>query len=190
MGVTFIYGSDNLIIAQFLGPEAVTQYAVPYQLFSLVFVISNMYIGPLWPAYAEALTRGDINWVKNTFSRSLKLIMLSTGIISIVFIIFGNQILYLWVGSAISPSFLLNLGLGIWMIVFSIGAAMSQLLNAANIFRFQIIFIFLTLIFSLLFKCILVNHLELAGIVWGAILAYIMFFIIPYRLYIINYFFE
>ncbi len=35
IGVTFIYASDNLIITQFLGPEAVTQYAIPYQMFSI-----------------------------------------------------------------------------------------------------------------------------------------------------------
>jgi O-antigen/teichoic acid export membrane protein len=190
MGVTFIYTSDNLIIAQFLGPEAVTQYAVPYQLFSLVFVISNMFIGPLWPAYAEALTRGDIKWVKKTLSRSLKIILFSTGMLSLSLVILGNNLLYLWVGPKISPSLLLNVGLGVWMVIFSFGSAMSILLNAANIFWFQVIFILLTLVFSLIFKCFFIYYFHIIGIIWGTILAFVTFFIIPYTIFIYKKFYK
>ena len=154
MGVTFIYASDNLIITQFLGPEAVTQYAIPYQMFSIGLVIFNVIICPLWPAYGEAIARGDLAWVQKTLNRSLKLILLSVGPVSIFLILFGKQILQLWVGSKISPSLLLNLGLGVWMIILTFGGTMTILLNAANIFMFQVIFIFITIVFSILFKCL------------------------------------
>jgi O-antigen/teichoic acid export membrane protein len=184
MGVILIYGSDNLIITQFLGPEAVTQYAIPYQMFSLSMVIFNIVIGPLWPAYSEAIARGDISWVRKTLSRSLRIVLLSTGLISTSLIIINNKLLYLWVGPKVTPSLLLNFGLGIWMILLTFGGAMSILLNASNIFRFQIIFISLTLIFSLIFKCIFVHYYNLPGIIWGTVLAYLIFFIIPYILFI------
>lgn len=186
MGIILIYSSDNLIITQFLGPEAVTQYAVPYQLFSFIFVISNMFIGPLWPAYTEALARGDVNWMKKTFVRSLKVILLSTGAISLFLVIFGNQILHLWVGAKISAPLLLNFGLGIWMVLLAFGSTMSIFLNAANIFRFQIIFISLTLISSIAFKCLFVYYFNISGIIWGTIAAFTIFFIIPYALFIHN----
>ena len=120
MGVTLIYGSDNLIITQFLGPEAVTQYAIPYQMFSLSLVIFNIVIAPLWPAYGEAIARGDIAWVQKTLNRSLKIILLSTGVVSLFLVIFGNQLLNIWVGPKISPSLLLNLGLGFWMVTINL----------------------------------------------------------------------
>jgi O-antigen/teichoic acid export membrane protein len=184
MGVVLIYGSDNLILTQFLGPEAVTQYAIPYQMFSLSLVIFNIIIAPLWPAYGEAIARGDISWVRKTLTRSLRLILLTTGLVSIFLIILGNKLLYLWVGSKISPSLPLNLGLGIWMVLLTVGGAMSILLNAANIFRFQILFTSLTLIFSIIFKCIFVHYFNIPGIIWGTLLAYLIFFIIPYSLFI------
>jgi|YelNatPaOPRAMG01_1025707.scaffolds.fasta_scaffold03368_5 O-antigen/teichoic acid export membrane protein len=184
MGVVLIYGSDNLIITQFLGPAEVTQYAIPYQMFNLCLFVFNIMIAPLWPAYAEALARGDMNWVKKTLGRSLKLILLSTGPIAIFLIIFGNQILHLWVGPKINPPLLLSIGLGIWMVVLPFGSAMSILLNAANIFRFQIIFISLTLIFSIIFKCFFIYYYKLPGIIWGTILAYVIFFLVPYSIFI------
>jgi O-antigen/teichoic acid export membrane protein len=183
-GVILIYGVDNLIITQFLGPEAVTQYAIPYQMFSLSIVIFNIVIAPLWPAYGEAIARGDMAWVRKTLSRSLRIVLLSTGLVSTSLIIFGNQLLYLWVGPKISPSLLLNFGLGIWMMMLNVGGAISILLNASNIFRFQIIFTSLTLIFSIIFKCFFVYYFNLPGIVWGTLLAYLIFFLIPYSLFI------
>lgn len=184
VGVTFIYSADNLIITQFLGPEAVTQYAVPYQLFSFVFVIANMFIVPLWPAYAEALTCGDLHWVKKTLNRSLKIMVLPAGIASLFLIILGNHLLYLWVGPKISPQLWLNVGLGIWMVLLTAGSLMSILLNAANIFRFQFIFVSLTFIFSIIFKCFFVKYFHISGIIWGTILAFLLFFIIPYSIFI------
>ena len=183
LGLALICTSDNLIIAQFMGPEAVTQYAIPFQMFSLSLVIFNL-LTPLWPAYSEAIARGDMAWVRKTLSRSLKLILLSNGLVSLVLIIFAHQLIYLWVGPKISPSLLLNLGLGLWMVVFTFGSALSLVLNAANIFRFQIIFIFLTIIFSLLFKCYFIYYFKLPGIVWGTIIAFTIFYILPYAYYI------
>ena len=163
MGVALIYGSDNLIITQFLGPEAVTQYAIPYQMFGLSLAVFNIVIAPLWPAYGEAIARGDIAWVQKALKRSLKTILLSTGVVSVSLVIFGNQLLNIWVGPKVSPSLLLNLGLGFWMILLTFGSTMSILLNAANIFRFQIIFMSLTVVSSLILKCLFIYYFNLSG---------------------------
>jgi O-antigen/teichoic acid export membrane protein len=58
-----VYSSDNIIIARVLGPEAVTNYAVPSRLFIIVPNMLYMVLAPLWPAYGEANARGDDSWV-------------------------------------------------------------------------------------------------------------------------------
>jgi len=184
MGVTLIYGSDNLIITQFLGPEAVTQYAIPYQMFSFSLAVFNILIAPFWPAYGEALARGDLLWVRKTLKRSLKIILLSTGLVSLFLVFYGNLILNIWVGPKVSPSVLLNVGLGVWMVLLTFGGTLTILLNAANIFRFQVIFVSLTFIFSLIFKCLFIYYFQLVGIIWGTILAYVIFLIIPYSIFV------
>src|SRR5208282_70762 len=69
------YTSDNIVIAQVLGAAAVALYAVPQKLFSSVSTIVSMAINPLWPAYGEALARGDVAWVRRTFFASLRLVL-------------------------------------------------------------------------------------------------------------------
>ena len=51
--------SDNIILAQMLGPEAVAGYSIPEKLFSLISTTTAMALSPLWPAYSEAIARGD-----------------------------------------------------------------------------------------------------------------------------------
>ena len=66
-----IYSADNIIIARVLGPEAVTDYAVPARLFLIVPNIVYMFLVPLWPAYGEASARGDDSWAINTLVRAI-----------------------------------------------------------------------------------------------------------------------
>jgi O-antigen/teichoic acid export membrane protein len=61
--------SDNLVAAHVLGAAAVTQYAVPRRMFDAVAMIVAMYVTPLWPAYGEAISRGDVPWVRHTLVR-------------------------------------------------------------------------------------------------------------------------
>ena len=68
---TLAYSSDNIVIAQVLGAAAVAAYAVPQKLFGFVSMVVSMAIGPLWPAYGEALARGDVAWVRRVFFGSL-----------------------------------------------------------------------------------------------------------------------
>ena len=64
LAVAISYSSDNLVIARILGPQAVAQYAVPCKLFSLVSTVISFLVGPLWPAYGEALARRDHLWIR------------------------------------------------------------------------------------------------------------------------------
>src|SRR5208337_2457232 len=55
--------SDNLLIAHFLGPEAVTAFGVPERLFGLTPILIHLALQPLWPAYADAFARDDHRWI-------------------------------------------------------------------------------------------------------------------------------
>ncbi len=184
MLVKLTYSSDNLIIAQLLGAEAVSQYAIPAQMFGLCLIIMNMVIGPLWPAYSEAMARGEIAWAEKTLNRTLVVLLIVVGIPSGLLVILGPWLLKLWVGNKITPSFPLLLGFGIWTLILSIGGSMSMFLNAANIFGFQIICNTLTFIVSVIAKVLLARSFGLPGVVWGTIIVYFFCFLLPYSIYL------
>jgi O-antigen/teichoic acid export membrane protein len=188
--VTFslAFTSDNLVAAQVLGPEAVTQYSIASRIFSVALLMATLLSAPLWPAYGEALARGDIPWIKRTLIRSLVLTFFIAGIPSLFFVIWGPWIIRLWVGPQISPPFLLLLGLGIWTTISAVGAALAMFFNGANILRFQVVCGLIMAVSALGAKIWLAQAIGLPGIIWGTIIAYILFTAIPLSFYTINYF--
>src|SRR5581483_2320011 len=65
------YMTDNLVTAHVLGVGAVAAYNVVLQLYNLIPMGLLIFLLPLWPAYREALARGDFPWIRRTLVRSL-----------------------------------------------------------------------------------------------------------------------
>jgi O-antigen/teichoic acid export membrane protein len=162
----FVTTIDNIIIAQCLGPAAVTQYAVPLRMFILLSLVANMFVAPLWPAYGEALARGDVKWVKTTVVRSTGFSLLIFGPAALGFALFGRTIVHFWVGPQIQPSYLLLAGAALWIMVSVCGNALGTFLNGANLLKFQVVVYAATAIVNLPAKVFCAKAFGLAGVVW------------------------
>jgi O-antigen/teichoic acid export membrane protein len=57
------FQSDNIIIARILGVEAVAGYDIALKLSTLPAMLIGLVTVAQWPAYGEALTRGDTEWI-------------------------------------------------------------------------------------------------------------------------------
>ena len=182
--VAVAYSSDNIVVAQVLGPEAVTEYSVPMKLFSIPALVLVVLLTPLWPAYGESVARGDIDWAQRTLISSMVLAFLVAGIPSAFLVLFGTSVIELWVGPEVVPSFWLLLGLGVWTVIAAIGTAVGIFLNGANIIRFQVLTAAFMAPSALLAKILLANIIGLPGVIWGMIIAYLVFTAIPMAIYI------
>lgn len=183
------YQSDSLVLAQLLGPESVTLYAVPMKLFQLTPMILGFAYAALWPAYGEAITRGDVPWVRSTLRRSLQVGLGIAVPISLFLIVFGQPIIELWVGPAVVPSYLVLTAMGTWAAMGAIGGSMSSFLNGAGVLRFQAIAAVLMMIANVVFSIVLTRVVGLSGVIWGSIFSQIIFILIPTWIYI-NYMFR
>ncbi len=181
--VAVAYASDNIVAAQVLGPEAVTQYAVPARMFSIVPMLLGMVLTPLWPAYRESLARGDFNWAKKTLLRSLRSSLLISAPLSTVLVAFGVPLVHLWIDSSITPSFSLLLGLGIWNIIFSVAGPIAMFLNGASIIRFQVLCALLLTSVAISLKILMTYMLGIPGLIWSTIIAHISCALIPSSIY-------
>jgi O-antigen/teichoic acid export membrane protein len=178
------YSSDNILIAQFLGASAVTSYAVPEKLFSLIGITLAMLLSPLWPAYGEAIARGDTAWVKKTLWRSLKISGLAAAALSTAMVLLGPWLLSIWIGHAVQPSLVLLLGLGVWKVLEAIGTATAAFLNGGRIVRLQTSFAVLTALAALAFKALAISWWSISAIPWAMSLAYVLLSLIPYAIFV------
>ncbi|MGD9669398.1 MAG: hypothetical protein AB7U75_10120 [Hyphomicrobiaceae bacterium] len=178
--VTFM--SDNFIIAQKLGAAAVAEYAVPEKLFALVGMVIWLALSPLWPAYGEAIARGDGDWVRKTLRRSIILSASVAAVGSSVLLVAAPWMLHIWVGHAVAPPFLLLLGFSVWKVIEAVGQALAMFLNGARVVGLQVVVGLLTAIVAIAMKIYLVGEIGVAGAVWATIVSYCVLALAPYYL--------
>jgi O-antigen/teichoic acid export membrane protein len=176
---TFVSAPDNVIIAQTLGPTSVAHYAVAAKLFSVTALLSDVALAPLWPAYGEAMARGDLHWVNRTLVRSVQLAAFASILLASLLILGGNEILARWVGPGFGVPLALRLGFASWTIVATVGMAIAMYLNAANLMRVQVACALVWVPASLVLKVMLVTRWGLPGVPWATVLAYLAFAAVP-----------
>jgi O-antigen/teichoic acid export membrane protein len=184
LAVAVAFTSNSIIIAAMLGPSAVATYAVVAKLFMVPTVLVGLALAPLWPAYREALSGGDVLWVRRTFRRSIRLSLSVAGPVSAVLVVLGLPLIGLWVGTSVQPSFGLVLAVGIWTTLGAVGSAISMLLNGAQVMRFQVITAVAMATVSILMSIALTARIGVAGVVWGSIIAFVALSLIPATLYL------
>jgi O-antigen/teichoic acid export membrane protein len=184
LAVAVAFTSNSIIIAALIGPSAVAEYTVVAKLFLVPSLLVGFAIAPLWPAYREALSRGDVRWVRATFGRSIRLSLAVAGLSSVVLVALGLSIIDLWVGSSVHPGFDLVLAVGIWTTLSAVGTATSMLLNGAQVMRFQVVTAIMMATANVLLSVSLTSWIGVSGVVWGSILAYTAFALLPLLLYL------
>ena len=90
------YAPDNFILAQLRGPESVAKYAVVAKLFSVCVLMAEVTLSPVWPAYREAMARGDNNWVRRMLVNSVAIAAVASTLFAFVLVVVGNAILTAW----------------------------------------------------------------------------------------------
>ncbi len=178
------FGSDNIIIAKMLGAEAVGHYAVPEKLFSIIPMALGMVLMPLWPAYGEAIGRGDGAWVQKILKKSMMLAIVFSTFSAIAVILSAGYLLELWVGATVNPSLMLLIGFGVWKICEACGNAISMLLNGGNIVGFQLKLAGLLLVVSVPVKLLMLGEFGLPGVIWATVLSYSVCVLIPLLFYL------
>lgn len=178
VGLTF--GFDNLIILHFAGQSQVSVYAISFQLFNMLGQIVILVISPTWPAFAEALARGERIWVRKALKRTIIFSFFIALVGSLALVLLMPALQIYWIRNEIYIPLALTIGLMLWRIVDTTGYSISMYLNAATILKEQIFISLITAISMLFMKIILVYNFGVSGMPYASALTYLVFTLIPY----------
>jgi len=163
--------ADNIIISHLFGASAVGSYAIMAKLQSIL-LIAQMLSAPLWPAFAEALVRGDLDWARRTFTNAMVLFT-GLGIVSALVMGIGSfWIVRVWVGPEMVPTTLMAIGFASWGLITNFFAAIAALMaNNRLISKFAVLTT-VAAILSLILKFIFAKEIGVPGVIWASVIGY------------------
>jgi O-antigen/teichoic acid export membrane protein len=178
------FSSDSLVLAHIVGGSGVAEYAVASKLFSIPQMLLSHVLAPLWPAYSEAIGRGDIPWVRRTLRRSVILGVAVMILAAGALVASGHWFILLWTGGKISVSLPLLVAFGLWSVVIALGGPLAAFLNGAKVVGLQMIVSSVTAVANIGLSILLARSIGVSGVLFGSIISQVLLTLIPYRLYL------
>lgn len=167
----FAVQADILIVSHYLGSEAVATYSVTQRLFGMPELMIWVFLISLWPAYANAKAEADWRWVQNTFNKSVRHLLLLNGLIALLLLLAGNELIGVWTREAISPGGALLAGMAAMVVVTTWSANLMALMNGLGMAKLQagtvVVFGLINLALSIYFTILL----GISGPIWGTVVA-------------------
>jgi O-antigen/teichoic acid export membrane protein len=155
-------------------------YAIAMKLFGPCRMLAGTLLGPLWPAYGEAVARGDVAWARRTVTASIIAAEVLVIPLALIGLFFGDDLVSLWFQRPISLGFGLLAGIALWVVLETIGAGLSMFLNGASVIRAQLPLCVAFAAVAIVMKVTLANQFGISGIIWGTVLPYSITQLLPY----------
>ena len=133
-----LYQLTNLLIIRHYGPTDVTAYNIAYKYFSVLFMVWNILITPVWVAVTDAAAKNDYGWINNMrkkYSRILVLFVVG----GILMFALSKFVYHIWIGDNITISWILSLWVMIYFMVMMFGSVPVSILNGLGELNVQTI---------------------------------------------------
>jgi O-antigen/teichoic acid export membrane protein len=157
------------------------------RLFALMPMVAGFLITPLWPAYGDALARGDLQWARTTFRRSLIVAGALNVPVAIVLVIAGRPLVE-WLVPGVSPSLPLLLTLGTWALLSSLNIPFAMFLNGAHVVRLQLACAVLMAATNLPLSIVLARSVGIHGPILATVITTSVFVLLPVAVFLRRYF--
>jgi O-antigen/teichoic acid export membrane protein len=170
--------TDSLVLSMTLGSSSVVQYGFVQKLSQVAYVLWAFFQA-LWPAYGEAIARGDKRWVKRTFLvTTLGLFGVGLALGTSLYLL-GGEAVRLWSRGQVYPDPMLLLGFAAFIAVNCLVGSLSSLMNAARMLRFQFKCLLMASLTAIALKIHFAYVVGVPGPIWATSVCYLLFFVVP-----------
>jgi O-antigen/teichoic acid export membrane protein len=174
-----LFNTDNVIIAHVLGAADVTPYSISWTLFTLPSMGFSLVFPYLWPAYAEALHRNDVEWVRRTFRLSVILSVTSALIVALPLVVFGRPLVKAWAGNDAVPATSLLLWMGGWSLIYAAMNPIACFLNAGGHLKRQAISGSLAALVNVILSIVWARRFGPSGVMAATVVSFLAISALP-----------
>jgi O-antigen/teichoic acid export membrane protein len=173
------FNSDNLVVTHYLGPAQVASYSVAWRLVGYAAFAQTLIAPALWPAFSEAFTRGDLQWIRQTFRRTMALTMSIAVAGSLLFAFAGRWIIRIWASRAAVPTEELLLLMCVWILISTFMNNTATVLVAKGETRLLAWYSIAAAVLNLALSIYWVQRIGAPGVVLGTIVSYLILLVGP-----------
>lgn len=174
-----LFQSTNILISNVSGPDSVTSYNIAYKYMGIAMMAFNIILTPLWPAFTDAKTKNDFDWMRKVYKKMTVLYMYSV-FIMITMALIAPWVYNLWIGSKADISNTMTLFVCIYVIIQNWDGLQVNLINGIGTVKLQTyvttLGLFLHIPLSLYLGKIL--HLQALGVLFSMIFINIIYSIV------------
>ena len=174
LAAALAFQSDAIVISQTLGPAAYGEFAVVQRPFLLIGAGLSAVIAGLWPAFADAFSRGDLQWARQALFKAWWVVGAVTLLSVLALVLNMETVAVRWLHAAAVPSLALSGSLAAWTLVEALGGVSGACMNGANVLRLQLLFALVMASLAFAGKWWAVAVWGLPGPVLATLLAYLL----------------
>lgn len=126
------YQTDLLVVAGVLGAAATGVYSVATRVFGLILQAQYPFLNQLWPAFRDALARGDKAWARKRFTQYLTITAVVSGAFCVGLALACPPIIGFWLTRELEPSSGLAWAMGAWTLVSVTSGLVLFVLNGLS----------------------------------------------------------
>lgn len=159
-----LFQTTNILISNISGPEDVTAYNIAYKYIGIAMMVYTIILSPLWPAFTDAYTKHDFNWMKSVYRKMTKVYFLSVIVMAIMILL--SPIVYkIWIGEKADIPFLITLSVAIYMMISNWDSLQVNLINGIGTIRLQLYVTLIGLIFHIPLSLFLGRFIGVYGVI-------------------------
>lgn len=175
---------DNFVVANVVSLSESGSFSILLKTTTMIGAVTTMLSAPLWAANGEAISRGELKWVREN---SKKMSFVMTGIsflASLSLILFSHIIFRVLVGSDFEFSVFILVGMCLLQILLSFISPKFMILNAIGAVKFQIIIFLIYTPISFFLKFYLGSIYGAIAIPWVGAISYLIFIVFPTHIFV------
>lgn len=172
--VVVLYQCTNILISNVAGPNEVTEYNIAYKYLGIAMMLYTIILTPLWPAFTDAYTKKDFNWMKNIYKKMSFVFLLSA--IALVIMVIVSPIVYrLWIGDKVNISIYMTLSVALYMMIHSWDSLQVQLINGIGTIKLQTYVTLIGLVLHIPLSLLLGKYIGAIGVINSMIIINIIY---------------
>lgn len=149
--------ADNYIISNNMSVAEAGDFAIVQKIFGAVIIVVGLYLQPLWPIYSRAKSNKDFGFIKNKLIKSSVFSIILSVIAGFLVVVFGNDIVSLWIGVDRNYEYGFLLAFAFSVAVEVQMMCLATVMNGLGFLRVQVYFGVLVSVLSIAIKLSLVK---------------------------------